>query len=88
MREMLLWEMEAIFGGAVGDDLSPRQMQCLKLVLEGQSSCEIARSAKLSPRTVDHYLADACERLATRNRHVAATVAQSRGLLDAENDAI
>ena len=48
--------------------LSPRQIECLRLAAAGMTSAEIALELCISPRTVDEYIADACRRLGVRNR--------------------
>lgn len=48
--------------------LSPRQIECLRLAAEGQTSVEIAVNLGLSSRTVDQYVGDPATRLKeTRN---------------------
>jgi DNA-binding CsgD family transcriptional regulator len=80
MREMTLEEMAMVCGGA--DGLSPRQVDCLLGVANGLGSAQIGRDLGLSPRTVDHYVADACARLEARNRVQAVQIAARRGLLE------
>jgi DNA-binding CsgD family transcriptional regulator len=79
MREMTLEEMALVCGGA--DGLSPRQVDCLLGVANGLGSVQIGHELGLSPRTVDHYVADACTRLEARNRVQAVQIAAGRGLL-------
>ena len=52
--------------------LTPRQLACLGLVGRGFSSKEIARELGISPRTVDLYVSEACQRLGVRTRAQAA----------------
>jgi LuxR family quorum sensing-dependent transcriptional regulator len=59
--------------------LSPRQIECLKWVRHGKSSNDIGDILGLSGRTVDHYLASACEKLGVRTRHQAVIDASIRG---------
>ena len=61
--------------------LTPRQIQCLRWVMEGKSSTDIGTILGLSPRTVDAYIADACARLGVRTRMQAVIVATDKGLL-------
>lgn len=61
--------------------LSPRQLECLRLAAEGRTSVEIANILGLSSRTVDQYVAEACERLNVRNRIQAVAKALSLGLI-------
>lgn len=48
--------------------LSPRQVDCIKLVARGMTSWEIAAVLKISDQTVSEYLTDARRRLAVSNR--------------------
>lgn len=50
------------------DDLSDRQIACLRLAATGLSSPGIAEQIGISPRTVDEHLAAACEVLGVRTR--------------------
>jgi len=79
MREMTLKEMALVCGGA--EALSPRQVDCLLGVANGLGSAQIGHELGLSPRTVDHYVANACTRLEARNRVQAVQIAAGRGLL-------
>lgn len=48
--------------------LSPRQVDCIKLVARGMTSWEIAAVLNISDQTVSEYLTDARRRLAVSNR--------------------
>jgi DNA-binding CsgD family transcriptional regulator len=86
LRLLSLSEMAAMTGGAFGDGcLSPRQAECLRWVGEGKSSVDIGTLMGLSSRTVDHYVATACDRMAVRSRHQAVAVAVQRGLLEPQS---
>lgn len=61
--------------------LSPRQLECLRLAAAGQTSSEIAVTLGLSSRTIDQYVSEACERLKVRNRVQAVAKAAELGLL-------
>jgi DNA-binding CsgD family transcriptional regulator len=54
--------------------LSARQRECLRLAADGLTSREIAQALQISPRTVDQYLQQACERLGARRRTQAIAV--------------
>ncbi|OYX36722.1 MAG: hypothetical protein B7Y99_00160 [Caulobacterales bacterium 32-69-10] len=62
--------------------LSPRQIECLKLAADGKTSAQIGAEIGISPRTVDQYIGEACERLKVRNRVQAVVKAISQGLLN------
>jgi DNA-binding CsgD family transcriptional regulator len=51
-----------------GERLSPRQVDCIKLVARGMTSWEIATVLGISDQTVSEYLTDARRRLAVSNR--------------------
>src|SRR6185437_14022506 len=48
--------------------LSPRQLECVRLLATGCTSAMIAERLKLSTHTVYQYVAEACARLNVRNR--------------------
>ncbi|MFN3817418.1 LuxR family transcriptional regulator [Blastomonas sp.] len=50
------------------EKLSPRQVDCIKLVARGMTSWEIASELGISDQTVSEYLTDARRRLAVANR--------------------
>ena len=64
--------------------LSRRQVQCLYWVQEGKSATDIGGILGLSPRTVEEYLAKACDKLGVRRRIQAVVRARRLGLLDEE----
>lgn len=66
---------------SVGSQLSPRQIECLRLAAAGKTSSEIAIVLGISSRTVDQYVGEACERLKVRNRTQAVAKALTLGLL-------
>lgn len=61
--------------------LTARERDILKLVEEGKSNKEIARSLSLSPGTVRNYLADATQKLGAANRIEAFQIARENGWL-------
>ncbi|WP_409418313.1 LuxR C-terminal-related transcriptional regulator [Phenylobacterium sp.] len=61
--------------------LSPRQLDCLNLAAQGKNSPEIAVLLRISSRTVDQHIAEACERLKVRNRTQAVAEAVRLGLI-------
>ncbi|MBN9318787.1 MAG: hypothetical protein BGN86_07825 [Caulobacterales bacterium 68-7] len=64
--------------------LSARQVECLARIAAGETSSQIADALKLSPRTVDHYVAAACARLGVKTRaHAVAMALQLHLLPDA-----
>lgn len=64
--------------------LSRRQVQCLYWAQEGKSAADIGVILGLSPRTVEEYLAKACDKLGVRRRVQAVVRARRLGLLDEE----
>jgi DNA-binding CsgD family transcriptional regulator len=59
-------------GGAALDQLTPGERACLELVAEHLQSKEIARKLGISRHTVDARLKNACAKLGTTSRFVAA----------------
>ena len=56
----------------MGGSLSPREIQCLMLVADGQSSKEIARRLDITLRTVDFHIHNAMRKLGVTKRGQAA----------------
>lgn len=61
--------------------LTPRQIDCLHLAALGKTSAQIGHELKISARTVDDYVADACRRLSVHNRTQAVVKATVEGWL-------
>ncbi len=61
--------------------LSPRERDILRLVEEGRTNKEIARTLNLSPGTVRNYLAEAASKLGAANRIEAFQIARENGWL-------
>ena len=68
---------------AKGSSLTPRQLECLSRIAQGETSAEIGTALGLSKRTVDHYVLHACARLRVRNRTQAVAKAIGDGLIEA-----
>jgi predicted ATPase/DNA-binding CsgD family transcriptional regulator/DNA-binding XRE family transcriptional regulator len=68
---------------AAGDaeQLTPRQLEILKLVAAGQSNREIARRLGISPRTVERHLTMILAFFNTDRRSAAVAMAAATGLL-------
>ncbi len=68
-RARTLWQSQLPDAAAdLAERLSPRQVDCIKLVARGMTSWEIARVLGISDQTVSEYLTDARRRLAVSNR--------------------
>lgn len=52
-----------------GIQLPPRQQECAQYILLGKSAKYIANELKLSPRTIEHYIANMKNRLGCRNKY-------------------
>jgi DNA-binding NarL/FixJ family response regulator len=63
------------------DELTPREMQVLHLLAEGQSNRQIARHLSLSVRTVEAHLTHIYAKLGVSSRTEAVLLAQRKGLL-------
>jgi len=62
--------------------LTPRQIEVLRLVAQGQSDKQIARALGLSPRTVEMHVANAISSSGARTRAEAVGKATTAGWLD------
>lgn len=58
----------------MSDDLTRREIQCVRLAGKAYSNKEIAAELKLSPSTVNNHLSAAYSKLGTSNRRVAAAL--------------
>ncbi|MPZ28980.1 MAG: AAA family ATPase [Micromonosporaceae bacterium] len=64
-----------------GDQLSPRELEVVRLVSKGMTSQEVGEAVFLSPRTVDQHLRNAMRKLDVRSRTALATaVAETNAL--------
>ncbi len=61
--------------------LSPRERESLIWVVQGMTSEEIAERMLLSVSAVNYHLGNATRKLTARNRHHAALLAMSKGLI-------
>jgi DNA-binding CsgD family transcriptional regulator len=61
--------------------LTPRELEVLRLVCQGRSAREIGVELKLSPRTVDKYVARAMIRYQARNRSHLVALAVADGII-------
>jgi two-component system response regulator DesR len=61
--------------------LTDRELDVMRLTVDGKSVNEIASSLYLSPGTVRNYLSSAMQKTGTHSRHLAARHAQERGWL-------
>jgi DNA-binding CsgD family transcriptional regulator/tetratricopeptide (TPR) repeat protein len=69
-----------------GDQLSPRELQVVRLVARGLTNRKVADHLFLSPRTVDRHLSGAMQKLGVTSRTALAVTAADAGLLDDGND--
>lgn len=70
-------------GEAAPDDpLTPRELEVVKLIAEGHTSDEIARTLVISRKTVDHHRGNILEKLGMRNVAELTRYAIRRGLVE------
>lgn len=65
-----------------GDQLSPRELEVVRLVASGLSNGEVASALCLSPKTVGHHVSAALRKLGQTSRTGLAVAAAEAGLLD------
>jgi two-component system response regulator NreC len=66
------------------EQLTPRELQVLKLIARGMSRVQIARSIHRSPKTVDNHRAAIMQKLNISDRVELARFALSEGLVELE----
>jgi two-component system, NarL family, nitrate/nitrite response regulator NarL len=62
------------------EDLSPRELDVLRLIAQGMDNTEIAAALNISPRTAKNHVSSILAKLGLPNRVQAATYAVRRGL--------
>jgi DNA-binding CsgD family transcriptional regulator len=62
-----------------GDRLSPRELDVVRLLVEGRTSAQIARVLGLSPRTVEKHVLSAMRKRGAPSRTALAVVAVESG---------
>jgi len=81
-RARSLWQSQLPDAATkAGERLSPRQVDCIKLVARGMTSWEIATVLGISDQTVSEYLTDARRRLAVSNRAQLVLKALKQGYM-------
>jgi DNA-binding CsgD family transcriptional regulator len=65
----------------VGDPLSDRELQTVRLVVEGESNAEIAAALGVSARTVQAHIASAMRKTGTRTRTQLSVRALRTGIV-------
>jgi DNA-binding NarL/FixJ family response regulator len=70
------------FGLAKPIDLTPRELDVIRLVAEGFSNKEIGQSLAISPRTVNFHLDNLFAKLDVRSRTEAAILALRQGWIE------
>ena len=69
-------------GMTVDRKLTPRELECLRRIADGQTTLEIACALGLSRHTVDHYIGTACHKLRARTRAQAVVIAIATKIID------
>ena len=69
-------------GGERADVLTPRELEIVKLIAEGNSTKEIAALLVISPKTVERHRANILEKLGMRDRVELTRYAIKRGLVE------
>lgn len=71
-----------------GMPLSPRQVQILTLVAQGQIYSQVAATVGITERTVKYHMAEILDRLHLQNRAQVIAYAARMGMARGENDAL
>ena len=61
--------------------LSPRELEVLRLLIEGKSNAEVGETLFISPRTAGTHVANILAKLGVNSRAAAVAAAMSRGLV-------
>lgn len=69
-----------------GDQLSPRQVDVVRLVARGLTNRQVAERLYLSPRTVEGHVMSAMRKLDANSRTALAVAAVEAGLVDPDED--
>jgi DNA-binding NarL/FixJ family response regulator len=82
VRALIRDYLERAKTNAEEDPLSPRELEVVKLIAEGQTSREIAEALVISEKTVERHRANILEKLGMRNRVDLTRYAIRRGLVE------
>jgi DNA-binding NarL/FixJ family response regulator len=61
--------------------LSPREIEVLRLIVDGRTNAEIASALVLSTRTVDHHVSHILDKMAASSRVDAVRMAIESGIV-------
>jgi DNA-binding CsgD family transcriptional regulator len=79
--ETVTKDQSATYARPLERDLTPRQLECLAWAQEGKSARDTGQILGISGRTVEKWLAIACEKLGVRTRLQAVLRARELGIL-------
>src|SRR5262245_32441641 len=75
-------EVVALLAEHVGEEeLTPRELQVLRLIRDGSKNKQIADQLSISENTVNFHIKNIVQKLAANDRTHAVTIAVRRGLL-------
>lgn len=76
-------EVAALLAAHLGEeDLTPRELQVLQLIRDGNKNKQIADKLSISENTVNFHIKNIVDKLSANDRTHAVTIAVRRGLLD------
>jgi DNA-binding NarL/FixJ family response regulator len=61
--------------------LTARQLEVLGLLVQGRTNPQIAAALHISSKTVGHHVSAILDKLAVEDRHAAADLARTKGLI-------
>lgn len=67
--------------GAAPPRLTPREIECLRLLAGGESTKRVAHRLAISIKTAQHHVANARKKLGARNSVHAVALAVAQGIL-------
>ncbi len=62
-------------------ELTPRQVEVLRLIASGHTTSQVAQALTISPKTADHHIQHIYAKIGASNRSVAALFAMRNGLV-------
>ncbi len=62
-------------------DLTPRELEVLRLIAIGDTTAQVALALNISPKTADHHIQHIYAKIGASNRSIATLFAMQHGLI-------